>query len=426
MASDRSWRALVDDVRGFIADAYEPVHAPPSPWPASRVTRRAFLDLARRVLRHQAAHNPDYARYARRLGVALDRLADPLDAPPVPTDAFKRLRLCAFDPDQAVACFRSSGTTAADRSEHRFRTLDVYRASIAPPFVRYVLPDLGPEPAIPMLVLAPSAAQVPDSSLYFMFDVLRQRFGQGSASAGFFDDALALDVPAVGRALAAAAAQDQPVLLLGPSFSYVHVFDRAPDLRVALPPRSRVFETGGFKGKSREVSRAELHALFRERLGIEPAMIVGEYSMSELSSQLYEPGLRWALAAPATPAAHSALPAPAAPAAPAAPEAGHPDGARLYVPPPWCAVRVLDPATLAPLAVGQRGLVAFFDLANLDSVSAVVTGDLGELVPAAHPGDAPPGWHGLPEGCRGLALHGRAAGQSAKGCSLAIDMLLQP
>jgi hypothetical protein len=70
--------------------------------------------------------------------------------------------------------------------------------------------------------------------------------------------------------------------------------------------------------------------------------------------------------------------------------------------------------------------VAFFDLANIDSVAAVVTGDMGQLVPSQGPGDAPPGWHGLPEGCRGVVLYGRAAGAPAKGCSLAIDMLLQP
>jgi hypothetical protein len=414
--ADPSWRALVHDLCELIAGAYEPAQAPIPVWPASRVTRAAFLDVARRVVQHQAARNPAYARYAARLGVDLDRLADPLDAPPVPTDAFKRLRLCAFDPAEAVACFRSSGTTAADRGQHLFRTLDVYRASIAPSFVQYVLPDLEPGARVHMLVLAPSAAQVPDSSLYFMLDFLCERFGRHSVRTHFFDEEspghLALDVAALCRALEALAAQGEPVLLLGPSFSYVHLFDQAPDFRVALPPRSRLFETGGFKGKSREVGPGELHALFRERLGIELDMVVGEYSMSELSSQLYEPGLRRALAGRAARARGR--------------EAGHADGMRLYVPPPWCAVRILDPATLSPLAPGQQGLVAFFDLANVDSVAAVVTGDMGTLVPSAQPGDAPPGWHGLPEGSRGLVLHGRAAGQSAKGCSLAIDMLLQP
>lgn len=396
---------LVERVAGAYEDEADARARPPSPWPASRMTRDEFLDLGRRVLAHQATRNPGYARYAARLGVDLAALDDPLDAPPVPTDAFKRLRLAAFDPAEAVACFRSSGTTRADRSEHLLRTLAPMRASIEPPLLRYVLPDLAPGDTVHMVVLAPAPAQVPDSSLCFMLGHVRERFGRAGARAHLFGDDLALDVAAVCRTLEDLAGRGEPVLLLGPSFSYVHFFDRASGFRVSLPPGSRLFETGGFKGRSREVPRAELHALFVERLGLDPALIVGEYGMSELSSQLYEPCLRRALAG--------------------APDAAG-DGWRVYVPPPWCAVRVLDPVSLAPLPVGQDGLVAFFDLANLDSVSAVVTGDLGTLAPARAPGDAPPGWQGLPAGSRGLVLHGRAAGASAKGCSLAMDMLLSP
>lgn len=405
MSAAGSRGALAADLVEAMAGAYQADARPPAPWPGSRMTRADFLALARRVLAHQAENNADYARYAARLGVDLAGLDDPLDAPPVPTDAFKRLRLSTFDPAEAVACFRSSGTTQADRSEHLFRTLAPMRASIEPPFLRYVLPDLAPGATMPMVVLAPTPAQAPDSSLYFMLGHVRERFGRAGGRAHFFAADLRLDAAAVCRALEDLAGRGEPVLLLGPSFAYVHLFDRSSGFRVTLPPGSRLFETGGFKGRSREVPRAELHAMFADRLGLDPARIVGEYGMSELSSQLYEPCLRRSLAG-AQDAARDAW--------------------RVYVPPPWCAVRVLDPVSLAPVPVGQPGLVAFFDLANLDSVSAVVTGDLGTLVPAGEPGDAPPGWHGLPAGCRGLALHGRAAGASAKGCSLAMDMLLSP
>ncbi|ACY17744.1 acyl-protein synthetase, LuxE [Haliangium ochraceum] len=399
--------ALSDALAAFIADAYEPERAPLEPWPRSRVTRAAFTDMARRVLAHQAAHNRAYAGYAERLGVDLAALADPLDAPPVPTDAFKRLQLTTFPVAQAAACFRSSGTTQDQRSTHWLRTLAPMRAAIAPPFARYLLPELSArEPApetLACVVLAPRAEQVPDSSLYFMLDelcaALAPRAPAGMSRTHFFDDALALDVAALVDALEDIAARGVPALLMGPSFSYVHFFDRAPDFRVRLPAGSRLFETGGFKGTSRRVERPDLHALFGERLGIAPAAIVGEYGMSELSSQLYEPNLRHALA-------------------------GHPDGRRVYLPPPWCAVRILDPAQLTPLPVGDEGLVSFFDLANVDSVAAVVTGDMGRLLPAQRPDDAPPGWHGLPPACAGLVLRGRAPGATPKGCSLAIDMLL--
>jgi hypothetical protein len=99
--------------------------------------------------------------------------------------------------------------------------------------------------------------------------------------------------------------------------------------------------------------------------------------MTELLSQLYEPVLTEGLAARG---AHRA--------------------------PPWLRVRALDPATLAPLEDGQQGVLAFFDLANLGSVSAVLTQDIGSV-----------------EGGR-VRLRGRAQGAEERGCSRAMDDLM--
>src|SRR5690606_8731112 len=126
---------LTADVIEFITSAYA-VEAPrpdPSPWPVSLATRATFDALAARVLRPQAIHNKAYLRYARARGVEAEALTDPLDAPPVPTDAFKRQTLTTFDPALAVATFRSSGTTLGRRGAHHFKTLDVMRASIEGP-----------------------------------------------------------------------------------------------------------------------------------------------------------------------------------------------------------------------------------------------------------------------------------------------------
>jgi hypothetical protein len=92
--------------------------------------------------------------------------------------------------------------------------------------------------------------------------------------------------------------------------------------------------------------------------------------------------------------------------------------------PPWCAVQVLDPDTLDPMPLGAEGLIALLDLANWETASTLLTGDVGRLVPADDPDDVPPGWHGLPDGCCGLSLVGRAPQAAPKGCSLALDQLL--
>jgi hypothetical protein len=139
------------------------------------------------------------------------------------------------------------------------------------------------------------------------------------------------------------------------------LLDATSDLPKA-PKGSRMMLTGGFKGRTRRVNEGDLLGMIQTRLGFEPANIVGEYGMTELSSQAY----------------------------------GKP-----FQSPPWLRMRVVDPTHLQDVAAGQQGLVAFFDLLNLDNVSAILTSDLGVL-------DA----HG------GLTLLGRAPGSRTRGCSL--------
>ncbi|MFP4597957.1 MAG: CoF synthetase, partial [Persicimonas sp.] len=86
--------------------------------------------------------------------------------------------------------------------------------------------------------------------------------------------------------MSAAVSDGVATMLLGTSFGLVEFLDWCED-SWALPEGSRVMETGGFKGKSREVSRGELYEMFETRLGIPQVMCVSEYSMTELSSQAY-------------------------------------------------------------------------------------------------------------------------------------------
>jgi len=146
------------------------------------------------------------------------------------------------------------------------------------------------------------------------------------------------------------------------------------DLRFRLPAGSRLFETGGFKGRRVEVTREELLARAADRLGLPSTHVVREYGMTELTSHFYTAVLA----------------------------EGDPD---LFVTPPWVRVRVLDPETLEESTPGTRGLLAVLDLANVGSAVHVLTEDLG----VAEPG--------------GFRLAGRAAGAELRGCSLAAEEL---
>jgi hypothetical protein len=149
----------------------------------------------------------------------------------------------------------------------------------------------------------------------------------------------------------------------------------ARGLKLVLPAGSRVMETGGYKGRSRELPKAGLHALITERLGVPRSHIVCEYGMSELSSQAYD-GVAGA-AADDPPAA-----------------------ARAFAFPSWTRVQVVSPETGRDVAPGESGLVRIFDLANVYSVLALQTEDLAI------------------RRATGFELIGRAVAAEPRGCSL--------
>jgi hypothetical protein len=144
-------------------------------------------------------------------------------------------------------------------------------------------------------------------------------------------------------------------------------------------------ETGGYKGRTRIVSREELYAGLRETLGVPLDHIVNEYGMTELLSQFYEPVLVKGREGEAGSVAKGTL------------------SQRYHRGPPWVRTLVLDPLTLEPLPVGDTGILAHLDLANLGSVSAVLTEDLGQAKD------------------NGFQLMGRSPEAEPRGCSLLME-----
>jgi hypothetical protein len=172
-----------------------------------------------------------------------------------------------------------------------------------------------------------------------------------------------------------AARRGEPLLLLGTSFALVWLLDELAAAELPLPPGSTVMWTGGFKGRSRSIDAAELGRAICRALHIEPRRLIGEYGMTELSSQLYDRG---------------------------ASVAGEPSA---FIEPPWLRVTPVDPLSLEPVAPGEIGLARFTDLANIDSAVNVLTHDRVRRTPA------------------GIVLVGRQTGARLRGCSLAVEAL---
>jgi hypothetical protein len=340
-----------------------------------------FNRTALRVFSWQFARNAPYAAFCRRRERTPETVGHWTDIPAVPTAAFKEVALVAGDTAAADAVFRTSGTTRGPekRGTHHILDLSIYHFALIPNFAACVLPD-GAE--LRMLSLVPSADELRDSSLSHMVSVVLERLG--SPDSGFLATAAqGIDDRKLHAALQEAERDGTAVCILGTSFAFVHWLDRVAErgLRYRLPDGSRLMDTGGYKGRSREVDEGTMRALYAERLGIPETHCVNEYGMTEMCSQFYDSTLREAMRGRR--------------------------GERRKLVPPWVRTRVVDPETLAPLPHGETGLLQHFDLANIGSVLAVQTEDLGCVS-----GD-------------GFRLLGRAPGATPRGCSIAMDLLLE-
>ena len=342
-----------------------------------------FNGLAILLFTLQFAHNQPYRIICEAQGVTPDAITHWKQIPTVPTAAFKELELTSLRPEQRSQVFHSSGTTEQrpSRHFHNAESLAVYEASLWP----WLMENCGvPIAECRLLSLTPPPAQAPHSSLVHMFDFARRQFGADESV--FLGRAVeagswTLDIDAAIRALTEPDAR--PRLVLGTAFSFVHLLDAFAErnLRLKLPAGSRVLETGGYKGRSRTMPKAELHRLITERLGVSDSHIICEYGMSELSSQAYDAvGLK-----PDVSSLKSRHSSP---------------GTRHFKFPPWARARVVSPETGREVAEGETGLLQVFDLANVFSVLAIQTEDL-----AVRRGD-------------GFELIGRAQLAEPRGCSL--------
>jgi hypothetical protein len=364
---------MVDDAAALRAELLDRFRDADTP-----IDDAEFDTLARRVFSRNFHAVPAYAAYCRARGRTPDAVESWTDIPAVPTAAFKELTLLA-DGTSPERVFRTSGTTRGRerRGAHPVADLELYRASLRATFAAFVLPD---RPRLRFLSLMPPADALPDSSLAFMISDLMAAFGAPETAA--FADAAGVDFEALEEAAESAAGDGVGVLLLGTTAAFVHWLDRleAAGRAFTLPAGSRLMDTGGYKGAGRKVEPEALKALYVRRLGLEPDHCINEYGMTELLSQRYDDALR---------ARH---------------HDENPTGRKQG--PGWLRSVAVDPETLRPLAPGETGILRHLDLANLDSVAAIQTEDLGRVDP------------------QGLTLEGRVPDATPRGCSLAMDLLL--
>ncbi len=339
----------------------------------------SFNRLALELFALQFEHNAAYRAWcdSRRMSPAV--ISNWTDIRALPASAFKELEVTSLKESERAVVFHSSGTTEhrPSRHYHDAESLSLYEDSLLAWFRACLIEDGNPK--VNFLSLTPQGAQVPHSSLVHMFETLIREYG--SVSSSFLggidpDGAWSLEGSRVIKKLQFAIDKDEPVMLMGTAFNFVHLLDHLSEegKTFRLPAGSRILETGGYKGRSRVVPKGELHQLIDRHLGIEIRDIVCEYGMSELSSQAYDVRINQTSESTS-------------------------EDCRFQFP-PWARVRIVSPETGCEVTDGKAGVIRVYDLANVRSVLAVQTEDLGIRRKD------------------GFELLGRAATSEARGCSL--------
>ena len=279
------------------------------------------------VFRFQAKYCEPYQAYIKNLGVNPQAVKAVSDIPFLPIRFFKERKVYASSKPEEII-FTSSSTTGTGESKHFVADLSCYKQSFRKGFRQFY----GEPNRYTILALLPCYLERAGSSLIYMVEDLIKL--SGKPDSGFFlhnhNELFAI--------LNRLQEQQEPCLLFGVSFG---LLDFVESHSICFPELI-VMETGGMKGRRKEMVREELHSLLRKGLGVEN--IHSEYGMTECLSQAYSKG----------------------------------NG--LYCCPPWMKVLardIYDPFSL--VKYGKTGGINIIDLANVYSCSFIETQDLGRV-----------------------------------------------
>jgi phenylacetate-coenzyme A ligase PaaK-like adenylate-forming protein len=289
-----------------------------------------FEATAQAVFAYQAAHNPLLAQYLKLLGYPTNtQFSRPEQRRFLPISFFKShaVQTGSWVPETT---FSSSGTTGQKTSQHLVRELDFYLQNTRRGFSHFY----GDPSEWAVLALLPSYLERSGSSLVAMAEHFIQL--SKHAESGFFLH----DFEQLKQALIHCKSKACKTILLGVSFALLDFAEQYP---MALDGVT-IMETGGMKGRRRELTRTELHETLQKAFGLEN--IHSEYGMTELFSQAYALG-----------------------------------GTRFQPAPTMrvSATELNDPFCAVP--VGRTGVLNITDLANLDTCSFIQTEDLGRVYP---------------------------------------------
>lgn len=288
----------------------------------SHINKENFEQYALDVFEYQYLHNSLYRDFCTFLKRSPSSVKEFKEIPFLPISFFKTHQVC--DDSKTSFYFESSGTTGQVRSKHFVRNLKLYEQSFLTQFEK----QYGPIENLCILSVLPSYHEQKSSSLLYMINTLIAHSKHHFS--GFYKDDYSRVIDIIEKS-------ERPVILFGVAYA---LMDMSEAFSTALK-NTTIIETGGMKGKRKEIIREELHQLLRERFALD--FIDSEYGMTELLSQAYMK-----------------------------------DG-KTFQPPSW--MRVLTRSIDDPFEFvsGKTGGINIIDLANVHSCAFIATQDLGKL-----------------------------------------------
>lgn len=289
--------------------------------------REEFEQIALAIFRFQIRNCTTYAHFVKNLDLDPARVSTVKEIPFLPIEFFKSHSIVSKHVEPEIV-FSSSGTTGAIQSKHFVADLSIYERSFKKSFeLAY-----GPIQDFAIVALLPSYLEREGSSLIYMTDVFirESKYPQSGYFLHNHDELF--------ETLKHLQKHNTPTLLIGVTYA---LLDFVENYQLKFPELI-VMETGGMKGKRKEIVREELHQMLCAGFGV--STIHSEYGMTELLSQAYA------------------------------------KGSGLFLCPPWMCVYIRDPNDpFDILSEGQAGGINVIDLANIDSCSFIATQDLGKM-----------------------------------------------
>lgn len=286
-----------------------------------------FQSACLEVFNYQFEHNKVYRSFCDLLYIHPSDVKTIEEIPFLPIQFFKTHQIVS-QTEVIQQTFTSSGTTGSATSKHHVTDITVYEDSFRKAFNIFY----GDVEDYVVLALLPSYLERDGSSLIYMVDDLIKASKQPES--GFYLN----DLSKLIDLLITLESQNKKVLLVGVSFALLDLVE----LHQFTLKNTIIMETGGMKGRRKELVREELHHILKKGFGVES--IHSEYGMTELLSQAYSLG------------------------------------AGLFQCPPWMRILIRDPEEpLRILPTGRTGGINVIDLANINSCAFIATQDLGKI-----------------------------------------------